>query len=71
MITFASGLFYDHFRERIILLKTSGWKTEPAFAKALGLEGDPYEALLELEKLPRSALHALCHSVQAREEDDL
>lgn len=55
----------DDFRERIILLKTSGWKTEPAFAKALGLEGDPYEALLELEKLPRSALYALCHSVQA------
>ncbi|WHY19876.1 DUF4269 domain-containing protein [Paenibacillus sp. G2S3] len=52
----------DDFRERIIFLKTSGWKTEPAFAKALGLEGDPYEALLELEKLPRSALHALCHS---------
>lgn len=58
----------DEFRERIIFLKTSGWKTEPAFAKALGLEGDPYEALLELEKLPRSALHALCHSVQAREQ---
>lgn len=58
----------DDFRERIILLKSSGWKTEPAFAKAMGLEGDPYEALLELEKLPRSALHALCHSVQAREQ---
>lgn len=53
----------DDFRERIILLKTSGWKTEPAFAKALGLEGDPYKALLELEKLPPSVLHALCHSV--------
>lgn len=58
----------DDFRERIILLKSSGWKTEPAFAKAMGLEGDPYEALLGLEKLPRSALHALCHSVQAREQ---
>lgn len=56
----------DDFRARIILLKKSGWKTEPAFAKALGLEGDPYEALLELGKQPRSALHALCHSVQAR-----
>ena len=57
----------DDFRERIILLKTSGWKTEPAFAKALGLEDDPYEALLELEKLPRSELYSLCHSIQARE----
>ncbi|WP_449602132.1 DUF4269 domain-containing protein [Paenibacillus sp. Marseille-Q9583] len=56
----------DDFRERIILLKSNGWKTEPAFAKAMGLEGDPYEALLELEELPRSALHALCHSIQAR-----
>lgn len=56
----------DDFRERIIMMKSNGWKTEPAFAQALGLEGDPYEALLELEKLPRSALHALCHSVQAR-----
>ncbi|MEK4344651.1 DUF4269 domain-containing protein [Paenibacillus sp. FSL P4-0184] len=58
----------DDFRERIILLKSSGCKTEPAFAKAMGLEGDPYEALLELKKLPRSALHALCHSVSAREQ---
>jgi hypothetical protein len=58
----------DDFRERIILLKSSGWKTEPAFAKAMGLEDDPYEALLELEKLPRSTLHALCHAVQAREQ---
>jgi hypothetical protein len=58
----------DNFRERIIFLKTSGWKTEPAFTKALGLEGDPYEALLELEKLPRSVLHALCHSIKAREQ---
>lgn len=58
----------DDFREQIILLKTNGWKTEPAFARALGLEGDPYEALLELAKLPRSALHALCLSVQAREQ---
>ncbi|CAH1055311.1 DUF4269 domain-containing protein [Paenibacillus pseudetheri] len=57
----------DDFRERIILLKTSGWKTEPAFAKVLGLKGDPYEALLELEKLSRSELYSLCHSIQARE----
>lgn len=40
----------NEFRERIIKLKEKGFKTEPAFAYELGLKGDPYEALLELEK---------------------
>lgn len=39
----------NDFRNRIVALKQSGIKTEPAFAQELGLEGDPYEALLELE----------------------
>lgn len=56
----------NDFRQQIITMKTNGWKTEPAFAQVLGLEGDPYEALLMLEKLPRSALYAFCHSIQAR-----
>jgi hypothetical protein len=38
----------EAFRQRIIELKNQGYKTEPAFAKELGLEGDPYFALLEL-----------------------
>lgn len=36
-------------REKIISLRKAGLKTEPAFAQALGLKGDPYEALLNYE----------------------
>jgi len=37
----------ETFRKEIIRLKQSGLKTEPAFALLLGLEGDPYKALLD------------------------
>lgn len=47
------------FRERIMRLKSQGFKTEPAFADLLRLEGDPYEALLALEKLSDEKLQAL------------
>ena len=40
----------EEFRQQIIQLKKEGYKTEPAFAKALGLTGDPYLELLEFEK---------------------
>jgi predicted metalloenzyme YecM len=35
-------------RERLRALRAKGLKTEPAFAEALGLSGDPYSRLLEL-----------------------
>lgn len=38
----------EDFRKRIIGLKESGIKTEPAFAHLLGLGPDPYVALLHM-----------------------
>jgi hypothetical protein len=37
-------------KEKVLHLKRSGQKTEPAFATLLRLEGDPYEAMLGLEE---------------------
>ncbi|MDR2011154.1 MAG: DUF4269 domain-containing protein [Bacteroidales bacterium] len=39
----------EEFRKEIVRLKKVGYKTEPAFAKLLDLEGDPYIELLKYE----------------------
>ena len=41
--------FGEEFRLKIIELKKQGYKTEPAFALALELRGDPYSELLKYE----------------------
>ncbi|MEN9845218.1 MAG: hypothetical protein RIS36_365 [Pseudomonadota bacterium] len=46
------------WREAIRGLKRSGMKTEPAVAQAVGLSGDPYQAVLSLEALTDDELRA-------------
>ncbi|WP_235284947.1 DUF4269 domain-containing protein [Thalassospira sp. HJ] len=46
----------DAFANDVRALKQSGLKTEPVFAKLLGLAGDPYIALAELAELSPSEL---------------
>jgi len=49
----------EEMREAIHRLKQDGVGTEPAFALYLGLPGDPYQAVLDLEALDDSALRGL------------
>jgi len=44
-------LFGEGFRQQVVGLKQSGIKTESAFAQLLGIKGDPYAELLDLENL--------------------
>lgn len=50
------------FTARVLALRRSGLKTEPAFARLLGLDGDPYEALLAVETWPDARVLALAAS---------
>jgi hypothetical protein len=36
----------ETFRQQVVELKKQGYKTEPAFAKLLGLENDPFQEML-------------------------
>ncbi|WP_029905195.1 DUF4269 domain-containing protein [Prevotella sp. 10(H)] len=51
----------DDFRNKIIELKTAGYKTEPAFGILLKLE-NPYSDLLNLESLSDNKLNAFIQS---------
>jgi hypothetical protein len=44
----------ETFRQQIVELKRKGNKTEPAFAIALDLAGDPYMELLKFETIEKS-----------------
>lgn len=54
-------------RQRIIELKRSGYKTEPAFAKLLHISGDPYEELLQIYHWPEDRLDAYIKSYMDKE----
>lgn len=47
------------FKERVLNLRKKGLKTEPAFAQALNLKGDPFEELLKLQTYSNSDLKFL------------
>ncbi len=41
----------ESLRKQVMSLREAGIKSEPAFARVLGIKGDPYNAMLELEQL--------------------
>ncbi len=53
------SLLGDPLRRAVVALRAAGEKTEPAFARALGLVGDPYFALLALADESDEKLAAL------------
>lgn len=49
----------EPLRQRVLELRRAGAGTEPAFAAALGLQGDPYAALYRLSLAPDAELQGL------------
>jgi hypothetical protein len=49
----------NKLKKEIINLKRNGMKTEPAFAKYLNLNGNPYEELLKLEDMSNRDIELL------------
>jgi hypothetical protein len=49
----------EALRQRVLGLRRAGARTEPAFAAALGLQGDPYAALYRLSLAPDGQLREL------------
>jgi hypothetical protein len=56
-------IYGETLRQKLLTLKRSGMKTEPAFAHVFGLSGDPYARLLELCDLTDEHLAADLHPV--------
>ncbi|WP_236570465.1 DUF4269 domain-containing protein [Paenibacillus sp. An7] len=52
-------LYIEEFRQHVRSLKREGYKTEPAFAKLMDLEGNPYETLLEVETWTDEKMEAM------------
>ena len=52
------SLLGEPFRQEILRLKGLGHKTEPAFALALKLPGDPYQVLLDMASWNEPRLHS-------------
>lgn len=49
------------FVEAVMAFRKNGMKTEPAFAAALDIEGDPYELLFDIGSLDEHALIGFLH----------
>ena len=49
----------DALRIAVMAQRANGMKTEPAFATVLGLNGDPYRAMLDLQRSSDIELIAL------------
>jgi hypothetical protein len=56
-------------RATVARLRADGLKTEPAFARALKLPGDPYDAVLELFQNNDAQLRAHLSTLNARQDN--